>query len=37
MKMILGKGGHLALQVKKNNPALYEEIISAFDTFPATD
>lgn len=33
MEIILGNGGHLALQVKKNNPALYEEIVSAFDTF----
>lgn len=33
MKQILGNGGHFVLQVKKNNPALYEEIISAFDTF----
>ena len=33
MEIILDNGGHLALQVKKNNPALYEEIVSAFDTF----
>ena len=33
MKQILANGGHLVLQVKKNNPALYEEIVSAFDTF----
>ena len=33
MEIILGNGGHLALQVKKNNPALYEEIVSAFGTF----
>ena len=33
MEQILANGGHLVLQVKKNNPALYEEIISAFDTF----
>lgn len=33
MEIILGNGGHLVLQIKKNNPALYEEIISAFDTF----
>ena len=33
MEIILGNGGHLALQVKKNNPALYEEIVSAFDIF----
>ena len=33
MEIILGNGGHLALQVKKNNPVLYAEIVSAFDTF----
>ena len=33
MEIILSHGGHLALQVKKNNPVLYEEIVSAFDTF----
>ena len=33
MEQILNNGGHLVLQVKKNNPALYREIVSAFDTF----
>lgn len=33
MESILGCGGHLVLQVKRNNPALYEEILSAFSTF----
>ena len=30
---ILDNGGHVVLQVKKNNPVLYDEIISAFETF----
>ncbi len=30
---IVSNGGHFVLQVKKNNPALYEEIITSFDRF----
>ena len=30
---IVSNGGHFVLQVKKNNPALYEEIITSFDGF----
>ena len=33
MEIILSNEGHLAFQVKKNNPALNEEIISSFKTF----
>ena len=33
MEQILNNGGHLVLQVKKNNPALYKEIITAFAEF----
>ena len=32
-KMIVENGGHFVLQVKKNHPALYDEIISAFEVF----
>lgn len=32
-KLIVDNGGHFVLQVKKNNPALYEEIITAFAAF----
>ena len=32
-KQIVENGGHFVLQVKKNNPALYEEIITAFTVF----
>lgn len=30
---IVENGGHFVLQVKKNNPALYDEIIASFDAF----
>lgn len=30
---ILDNNGHIVFQVKKNNPILYEEIMSAFETF----
>lgn len=30
---ILGEGGHFVLQVKRNNPTLYEEIASGIGTF----
>lgn len=30
---IVSNGGHFVLQVKKNNPALYEDIITSFDEF----
>lgn len=32
-KKITDNGGHFVFQVKKNNPALYEEIITSFDAF----
>lgn len=32
-EMIISQGGHFILQVKKNNPSLYEEICDAFATF----
>ncbi len=32
-EQIVNGGGHFVLQVKRNNPILYEEIITAFDTF----
>lgn len=32
-KWIVENGGHFVLQVKRNNPALYEEIITAFEAF----
>lgn len=32
-KMIVENGGHFVLQVKKNNPALYEEIMTEFSAF----
>lgn len=32
-EMIISEGGHFILQVKKNNPALYDEICDAFATF----
>lgn len=30
---IISDGGHFVLQIKGNNPSLYEEIITAFETF----
>ena len=32
-EMIVSGGGHFILQVKKNNPSLYDEICDAFSTF----
>ena len=32
-QLIVDNGGHFVLQVKKNNPVLYEEIITAFAAF----
>lgn len=32
-ELIISEGGHFVLQVKKNNPTLYDEIVSGFDTF----
>ncbi len=32
-EMIVSEGGHFILQVKRNNPALYDEICDAFATF----
>lgn len=32
-EQIISDGGHFVLQVKRNNPNLYEEIITAFETF----
>ncbi|MEG1592727.1 MAG: ISAs1 family transposase, partial [Chryseobacterium sp.] len=32
-EQIISNGGHYVLQVKRNNPILYEEIITAFETF----
>ena len=32
-EMIISEGGHFILQVKKNNPSLYEEICDAFAAF----
>lgn len=32
-EMIISEGGHFILQVKRNNPSLYEEICDAFATF----
>lgn len=32
-EQIISDGGHFVLQVKGNNPNLYEEIITAFETF----
>lgn len=32
-EQIVNGGGHFVLQVKRNNPILYEEIITAFDAF----
>lgn len=32
-KLSVEDGGHFVLQVKKNNPTLYEEIITAFSAF----
>lgn len=32
-QLIVDNGGHFVLQVKKNSPALYEEIITAFAAF----
>lgn len=32
-EMIISAGGHFILQVKKNNPSLYDEICDAFATF----
>lgn len=32
-EMIISEGGHFILQVKKNNPSLYDEICDAFEAF----
>lgn len=32
-RLIVENGGHFVLQVKKNNPALYEEILTSFAAF----
>jgi len=32
-RLIVENGGHFVLQVKKNNPALYEEILTSFASF----
>lgn len=32
-EQIVSNGGHFVLQVKRNNPTLYEEIITAYETF----
>ena len=32
-RLIVENGGHFVLQVKKNNPILYEEIITSFAAF----